>query len=451
VFHTFLDKFVVVFIDDILVYSRTKEDHLEHLRTVLKTLADHRLYAKLKKCDFWMEKVHFLGHVISAEGISMDPGKITSVVDWPRPTNVTEVRSFLEMAGYYRRFVKDFSKIATPLTQLLRKDHKFNWTEECEASFQELKHKLVTAPILVIPEGNERYVVYSDAFRQGLGCLLMQNSRVVAYASRQLRPHELNYPTHDLGLAAVIFALKIWRHYLYGVRCELYTDHKSLKYIFTQKELNLRQRRWLELLKDYTLDIKYHPGKANVVADALSRKPKGAVASLLTRQPHLLRDLEESQIELIHPTQSTSLAALGITSTLVERIKASQGNDLELVKLMQKVKKGTIPDFSMSKEILRFRNRLCVADHSELRKELLQESHNSTPSTHLGSTKMYRDLKTHYWWPGMKRDVAEYVARCLTCQRVKAEHQKSGGLLQPLPIPVWKWEHITMDFMVGMP
>ena len=165
-----------------------------------------------------MDKVHFLGHVISAEGISVDPGKIAAVVDWPRPTNVTEVRSFLGMAGYYRRFVKDFSKITTPLTQLLRKDHKFNWTEECEASFQELKQKLVTSSILVIPEDNEGYVVYSDASRQGLGCVLMQNGRVVTYASRQLRPHELNYPTHNLELAAVIFALKIWRHYLYGVR-----------------------------------------------------------------------------------------------------------------------------------------------------------------------------------------------------------------------------------------
>ena len=151
VFHAYLDKFVVVFIDDILVYSKSREEHADHLRIVLQTLVDHQLYAKLKKCDFWMEKVHFLGHVISAEGVSVDPAEIAAVVDWPKPTNITEVRSFLGLAWYYRRFVKDFSKIAVPLTQLLRKNHNFEWTEECEASFQELKQKLVTSPVLIIP------------------------------------------------------------------------------------------------------------------------------------------------------------------------------------------------------------------------------------------------------------------------------------------------------------
>jgi len=176
------------------------------------------------------------------------------------------------LAGYYRRFVEGFAKLAAPLTTLTRKEKKYEWTEKCEESFQELKQKLTTAPILTIPKEGEKFDVYSDASKLGLGAVLMQNGMVIAYASRQLKTHERNYPTHDLELAAVVFALKIWRHYLYGAQCQIFTDHKSLKYFFTQKELNMRQRRWLELVKDYDCEILYHTGKANRVADALSRK-----------------------------------------------------------------------------------------------------------------------------------------------------------------------------------
>lgn len=198
--------------------------------------------------------------------------------NWPRPTTPTEVRSFLGLAGYYRRFVEKFASIAAPLTKLTQKGAKFQWSDTCERSFQLLKEKLTTAPVLTLPEGPDGYVVYCDASRVGLGCVLMQQGKVIAYASRQLKKHEQNYPTHDLELAAVIHALKIWRHYLYGVHVDIYTDHKSLQYIFKQKELNLRQRQWLELLKDYDVDILYHPGKANVVADALSRKSMGSLS-----------------------------------------------------------------------------------------------------------------------------------------------------------------------------
>jgi hypothetical protein len=213
-----------------------------------------------------------LGHVISTGGVSVDPGKVKDVLNWMPPTTVSEIWSFLGLARYYHRFIKDFSKIAKPMTKLLEKNKAFEWTRECQASFEELKKQLTSSPVLILPDLTKKFDIYYDASRQGLGCVLMQEGQVVCYASHQLRKHEENYPTHDLELAAVVHALKIWRYYLIGHRCEIYSDHMSLKYIFTQNDLNLRQRCWLELIKDYDLGINYHPGKANVVADALSRK-----------------------------------------------------------------------------------------------------------------------------------------------------------------------------------
>nr|XP_023913486.1 uncharacterized protein LOC112025055 [Quercus suber] len=216
------------------------EEHEEHLRIVFQILREKKLYAKFKKCKFWLDQVGFLGHVISEVGISVDHSKVEAVVDWTRSTNVNEVRSFLCLAGYYRRFVEGFSRIAVPLTQLTRKNAKFVWIEECEKSFQELKQRLVTTPVLTIPNNLGGFVIYSNASRKGLGCVLMQNGKVIPYASHQLKSYEQNYPTHDLELAAMVFVLKIWKNYLYGERCEIYTDHKSLNYFFTQKELNMR-------------------------------------------------------------------------------------------------------------------------------------------------------------------------------------------------------------------
>ena len=253
VFMEELDKFVVVFIDDILIFSVNAEEHAEHLRVVLSRLREHKLYAKFSKCEFWLKKVPFLGHVLSDEGISVDPSKVQEVMNWKAPTSVHEIRSFLGLAGYYRRFILDFSKVAKPMTRLLQKDVKFVWTPECETAFCTLRTLLTSAPVLAQPDIEKPFDVFCDASGTGLGCVLMQEGRVIAYASRQLRKHEANYPTHDLELAAVVHALKIWRHYLLGNVCHIYTDHKSLKYIFTQPELNMRQRRWLELIKDYNL------------------------------------------------------------------------------------------------------------------------------------------------------------------------------------------------------
>jgi hypothetical protein len=234
VFMEELYKFVLVFIDDILIYSKNQEDHEHHLRIVPRRLRTHQLYSNFSKCEFWLEKIAFLGHILTVEGIEVDPSKVEAVSKWKQPTNVSEIQSLLGMAGYYHRFINGFSSIAKPLTELLKKDNKF---------------------------------------------VLMQNEKVIAYASRLLKPHEQNYLTHDLELAAIVHALKIGRHYLIENKCKVFTDHKSLKYIFTQPYLNLRQRRWLEMIKDYDIEVHYHPGKANVVADALTWKPFGEKAT----------------------------------------------------------------------------------------------------------------------------------------------------------------------------
>jgi hypothetical protein len=257
-----------------------------------------------------------LGHVLSANVIAVDPSKVKDILKWKPPTTVHQVRSFLGLAGYYRRFILDFSKIVKPITSLLKNDTKFDWSSKCNEAFEQLKVLLTTAPVLAQPDIEKPFDVYYDASGSGLGCVLMQEGRVIAYASRQLRRHEEHYPTHDLELAAVVHALKIWHHYLLGNTCHLYTDHKSLKYIFTQSELNMRQRRWLELIKHYDLEIHYHPGKANVVADALSRKASCHCLTVGTSDTTLCLAMEKLNLGMI---QHGTLTQLKLESVFLKK------------------------------------------------------------------------------------------------------------------------------------
>ncbi|XP_047326921.1 uncharacterized protein LOC124930637 [Impatiens glandulifera] len=449
VFHPYLDQFVVVFIDDILIYSRTEEDHARHLALVLQVLMKNQLFAKLSKCEFWLSQIAILGHIISSRGIEVDPAKVEALKGWAAPTSVTEVRSFLGLAGYYRRFIKGFSKIALPLTTLTRKDHKFVWTEECAESFETLKNSLISAPVLTIPDEVGNFIVFTDASKHGLGAVLMQNGNVVAYASRQLKTHEKNYPTHDLELAAVVFSLKIWRHYLYGEKCQIFTDHQSLKYLFNQKEINMRQRRWLELVKDYDCEIIYQPGKANVVADALSRK--SSTLNQITSQPNLVLEFERLNLAVIEPKKECILATLAIVPDLIDKIRLGQAQDPQLTLWRQRDEKKGTSLYTTKNNLVYHKDRLWVPSVDSLRQEVLAEAHYTPYSINPGSTKMFKDLQMLYWWPGMKRDIMKYVSECLTCQQVKIEHQKPAGLLCPLPIPVSKWDDISMDFVVGLP
>ncbi|GJT68042.1 putative reverse transcriptase domain-containing protein [Tanacetum coccineum] len=361
------------------------------------------------------------------EGIHVDPAKIESIKDWASPKTPTEIRQFLGLAGYYRRFIKGFSKIAKPMMKLTQKNVKLDWSEKAEAAFQLLKQKLCSAPILALPEGSENFVVYCDASRKGLGALLMQRKKVIAYASRQLKIHENNCTTHDLELGAVVFALKMWRHYLYGTKCVVLTDHKSLQHILDQKELNMIQRRWLELLSDYDCEIRYHPGKANVVADALSRKERN--------KPLRVRALVMT-IGLNLPVQ--------ILNAQVEARKEENFGTEDLCGMIKKLE-------PRADGMLCLNGRSWIPCFGDLRGLIMHESHKSKYSIHSGSDKMYQDLKKLYWWSDMKAEIATYVSKCLTCAKVKAEYQKPSGLLVQPVIPVWKWENITMDFVTMLP
>ncbi|GJY95327.1 putative reverse transcriptase domain-containing protein [Tanacetum coccineum] len=362
VYKPYLDKFVIILIDDILVYSKSKEEHEVHLRLVLELLKKEKLYAKFSKCEFSLQEVHFLGHMINQNGIHVGPSKIKAVKNWKAPITPFEIQSFLGLAE----------------------------------AFQTLKNNLYDAPILSLPDEVEDFIVYCDASNQGLGCVLMQRGKLIAYASRQLKIYEKNYTTHDLELGAVGFALKTWRHYLYGMKSVIYMDHKSLQHIFDQKELNMRQMRWIKLFSDYECEIRYHPGKANVVADALSRK------------------------ERVKPRRVRAMA-MTIQSGATW-FRSTDGKERRREFILYGLYMGSA-------------SRRCDKD----------EAHKTRYFVHPRGDKMYHNLRDMYWWLGMKRDIATYVSKCLTSSKVKAEHQRPSGLLQ------WKWDKIIMDFITKLP
>jgi hypothetical protein len=306
------------------------------------------LYAKLSKCSFYQKQIHYLGHIISKDGIAVDIEKIESIREWSAPKNVTEVRSFMGIAGHYRRFIEGFSKIAHPITSLQKKGLKFQWTLNCENNFHDLKQLLKSAPILRIADPNEDFIVCTNACKEGHGEVLSQNGFVICYESRKLKEHERHYATHDLELEAIVHALRKWRHYLMGKRFELRINHNGLKYLFDQPTLNSRQSRWLEFLSEYDFDIKHIKGKENKVVDALSI--------------------------IVHELHATTISMY--QSDLKHIILEAAKLDLQYKELVEKLQQGNlqqkIEEYKLyNDEILMYMGRIYVPNSQELKNMIL--------------------------------------------------------------------------------
>ncbi|KAK1681439.1 hypothetical protein QYE76_042287 [Lolium multiflorum] len=383
-------------IQDLLAKGKNLEDHVQHVREVLCILRHEKLFANLPKCHFAQNKLVFLGFVVSANGIEVDSSKVEAIHNWPTPTNVGQVRSFHGLAGFYRRFVKDFSTIACPLNELTKKNVPFVWGKAQQKAFDELKKRLTEAPLLALPDFAKTFEIECDASGLGIGGVLMQNGKPVAYYSEKLDGARLNYPIYDKELYALVRVLEVWQHYLWPKEFVIHSDHESLKYLKSQHNLNKRHAKWVEFIESFPYVIKYKKGKENVVADALSRKN----TLLLTRLEFHILGLEE--IKELYPSDS-------FFGPIFEKCSIDRGFD----------------DFYLHDGYLFKANKVCIPE-SSLRKLLLQESHGGGLMGHFGRDKTLSMLSTHYYWPRMKRDVERLCNRCTTCLQAKSTSNPHG-------------------------
>jgi hypothetical protein len=420
IFAPFLRQFVIVFFDDILIYSPTFDTHLQHLETVFQCLQSNDYCLKRSKCVFAQNSIEYLGHIVSDEGVGPDPSKISAMKDWPVPTNVKQLRGFLGLTGFYRKFVKNYAAIATPLTALLKHD-SFMWTEQAQVAFDSLKNAMSSAPVLALPNFAEPFIIETDASGSGMGAVLIQGNHPICYYSKQFCPRMLHASTYVRELCAITSAVKKWRTYLLGTTFIICTDQRSLRELMTQIIQTPEQQFYLAKLLGYSYEIVYKPGAQNKVADALSR-----VHCLMITVPHL---------------------------DFLDKFKAQMRDDEEFQQSLTQIQlqPEAFPHYQILDDLIFVKGKLFIPSKSEFKQTLLEEFHSSPLGGHSGVHRTFGRLQENVFWHGMRKEVSEFVKACLVCQQTKPMTQSPYGLLQPLPIPDRVWEDISLDFVIGLP
>lgn len=487
-FREYLDDFVLVFLDDILIYSKTLEEHERHVRKVLEVLRKEKLYAKESKCEFFRTEVEFLGHMVGRDGVRMMEDKVKAVADWPEPKNVRDVRAFLGTTGYYRKFIKDFSRIASPLSELTKETVKFSWGHAQQKAFVELKQAMQTGPVLVLPDSNLPFVVHTDASGFATGAVLQQDQgkglQPIAFMSKKMIDAETRYPVHEQELLAIINSLSNWRHYLSGRKFTVKTDHKSLQYFKTQPMLSGRQSRWKDVIANFDFDIEYIEGPSNSVADGLSRRadhqhssellnaaPSSSAATVaVPSAPNAPRIVHlQSNKELLGHSIMMNQTSGGapVPVTKLNAVVTSTESDVASPSLVLDLTNAAQADPVYQAELVRvhspsdplqvkagrlyYNDRIVVPEGPSLRTRILAECHDSAVAGHLGKDKTIEQVKRRFYWKGMDESIIQYVTSCDACQRNKPSQQSPMGLSMPLPIPTRPWQQVSMDLITGLP
>ncbi len=449
-FRAFLDDFVLVFLDDILIYSKTLEEHERHVRQVLEVLRREKLYAKESKCELFKREVEFLGHHVGRAGVRMMNDKVQAVAEWPTPTKVIDVRAFLGTAGYYRKFIRDFSRLAAPLTHLTKDDVKWEWGAEQQTAFDALKLAIRTGPVLALPDPSLPFIVHTDASGFAVGAVLSQQQsdgalRPIAFLSKKMLDAETRYPTHEKELLAIIHALKSWRHYLSGRKFKVMTDHHSLQHFKTQPMLSGRQSRWKDAIAEFDFDIEYIEGKTNVVADGLSRRADHATA--------VQHSSELMACRIFTATTATAAPATRISSSteLLADIHEASKRDPAYLTALKQPRTRNNPLSVVGGALYHSGDRLYIPADLPLRTRLMHECHDTPLAGHVGKDKTIEQVKRRFYWPGMDSDITRYVTSCDACQRNKPSQQAPMGKMMPLPIPTRPGQQWSMDLITQLP